>query len=157
MDSAAVIQFIVEAAFTLSVFGVLLAIAFFKGKQAIINVILGLYLGLFFSIEFPYYEALASSASAEVIVRIAVFLFWTAVSIWLFARLMPREFSEGFFEGFILKFLFALSGTALIMSYSFHALPVTELINPGPIQNLFASEASFFYWLIVPLVILFFL
>lgn len=157
MDTSTVVQFLTEMAFILSVFGVMLAVAFFKGKQAIINVILGLYLGLFFAIEFPYYDAVNGSASGEAVYKIGVFVFFTAVATWLFARLMPREFSEGFFEGFFMKMLFAAAATVLVMSFSFHALPVTELIDPGPIQTLFAPEEGFFYWLLLPIVILFFL
>ena len=43
----------------------------------------------------------------------------------------------------------AVSATALVMAFSYHALPVTELITPGsPIAYLFGSESSFFWWLL---------
>ena len=41
--------------------------------------------------------------------------------------------------------------------YSYHALPVTDLITPGsPIQALFAPEQHFFWWLLIPLIAIFF-
>jgi hypothetical protein len=56
------------------------------------------------------------------------------------------------------KILLACMATILVMIFSFHALPVTEIITPGtPIQSLFAPEQNFFWWLILPLVVLFFI
>lgn len=43
------------------------------------------------------------------------------------------------------------------MIFSFHALPVTDIITPGThIQSLFAPAENFFRWLILPLISLFF-
>jgi len=52
--------------------------------------------------------------------------------------------------------LLAVAGTILIMVFSFHVLPVTEFLTPGtPIQSLFAPAQYFFWWLLVPFVILY--
>lgn len=160
MDTAAIFDFLAEIAFLLVTFSIFLVIAIAKGKQILINIILGLYLALLLSLEFPYYDELLGSSSpeAESGARIAIFVAFAIASTILFNRLMPREFDEKAFEGFKLKFLFALGGTILVMTYSYHALPITEFITPGsPIQALFASDAYFFGWLITPLAILFLL
>jgi hypothetical protein len=70
---------------------------------------------------------------------------------------MPREYDERVFESFGKKALFAAAGTVLVLAFSYHALPLSEMFDPGPIKAFFLSEQSFFWWLIVPLVILFFL
>mgnify|MGYP001111719968 FL=1 len=141
------------------VFGIFLFLALKKGRQTVTNVILGLYFALLISIEFPYYDTIlgsASSAKSESILMLIVFTAFTFAATLLFHRILPREYDESSFEGFGKKLLLALGGTVLVMAFSYHALPVTELITPGsPINYLFASSQSFFYWLIAPIVILY--
>ena len=121
---------------------------------------MALYLGLLLSLRFPYYESMIAGVGpgGESMIRISVFMFFTVISFWLFSRLMPREFDERAFEGFGMKFLFALGATVMIMSFSYNVLPITEFITPGsPIQTLFAPKEYFFWWLLTPIVILFLL
>jgi hypothetical protein len=69
---------------------------------------------------------------------------------------MPEEFKEKKFETFGKKLLLSAAGTILVMLFSFHALPVTELLTPGsPIRELFAPEQYQFWWLLVPFIILY--
>lgn len=158
MDAAVILDFIKEIAFLLIVFGVFIGIAVAKGKQTLINVIMGLYLGLLLSLEFPYYENISGGAGSESIVKLSIFVAFTALATWLFNRLMPREFDEKAFQGFGMKFLFASGATILVMAFSFNVLPVTEFLMPGtPIQALFAPSEYFFWWLIAPIVLLFML
>ena len=85
-----------------------------------------------------------------------MFAAFAVLATVLFSRLMPREYDEKMFEGFGKKFMFAVAATALVMAYSYHVLPITELVDPGsPIQSLFSDERWFFGWLIVPLILLF--
>ena len=137
----------------------MLVIAVFKGRQAIINLIFGLYFALLISLEFPYYDALlsnVSTASGAAIIKLGLFIFFTLIMTWLSARIMPDEFREKKFETFGKKFLLASAATVLVMIFSFHVLSVTEFLTPGPpIQSLFAPEGYFFWWLLLPLVVLF--
>lgn len=159
MDTVAIFGFLQESLFMIIVFAIFMFVAIKKGRQTVTNVILGLYLALLISIEFPYYDAIlgnTSSAKSESILMLIVFTFFTVATTLLFARILPREYDENSFEGFGRKFLLALGGTVLVMAYSYHALPVTDLITPGsPINYLFASSQSFFYWLIAPIIILY--
>ncbi len=161
MDAAAIISFLQESLFVIVVFVCFLFYALARGRQALINVIMSLYLALLISLKFPYYDFIlgrGGSERNEAILMIAVFAVFAIFSVLLFGRLMPSEFDEGTFESFGKKIAFALAGTVLIMAYSYHALPITELIDPGsPIQQLFAPNDWFFWWLILPLVVLFFL
>lgn len=160
MDTATITDFLIEIAYLLIVFGAFFMVAVVKGKQLLINIILGLYFALLLSLEFPYYKSLIGNAEAgtESIVRIAIFTLSAGVSVWLFNRLMPRAFDEKAFEGLGMKLLFAAGATILVMIYTYHALPLTEFITPGsPIQTLFAPEQFFFWWLITPIAILFLL
>ena len=161
MDTDAVVSLIKESAFVLGVFGVLLVYAFIRGRQAITNLILGLYLALLITLKFPYFDAIlggVSDARTKSMVMIGIFAVFTVLATLLFSRLLPREYEEGKFEASGKKLAFALAGTILVMAYSYHALPVTEFIDPGsPIQSVFAPEKGFFLWLLVPLAVLFIL
>ena len=160
MDTIALVSMVQESLFMILVFVGFLVYAILAGRQTITNVILGLYFALLISIEFPYYEVLLGSAinsKTESILMLVVFSLFTFGSTVLFARLMPREYDEGKFEDFWTKVLLAIAATVLVMTFSYHSLPVTDFITPGsPINYLFGSEQSFFYWLLTPLIILFF-
>lgn len=159
MEVADLITILKESLFMILVFGGFLVYSIARGRQSITNVILGLYFALLISIEFPYYELLlggTSNEKTESIIMLIVFALFTLGATFLFARLMPREYSEGKFEGFGKKLLLSLGATVLVMTFSYHALPLTDIITPGsPIQFLFASAQSFFWWLLAPIVILY--
>jgi len=162
MDVGSIISVIQESLYLILVFCAFLGFAMVRGKQSLINLILGLYIALLISFKFPYYDVLlgnikghSASDSVVMILLFAVFMF---IATYLFEKLMPRDYDEAAFEGFGKKVLFALLASILVMAYSYHALPVTDLITPGsPIQSLFAPEANFFWWLLIPLAGLLFL
>lgn len=159
MDIAFILDFISEAAYFIGVFLIFLVVALMKGRQAIINTIFSLYFALLISLVFPYYDKLLSTfetprgiASGKLI----VFTLFTVAFVFLTGRVMPDEFKEKRFESFGKKLLLALAATSLVMVFSFQVLPVTEFLTPGtPIQSLFAPEQYFFWWLLLPLVVLF--
>jgi hypothetical protein len=158
MDTAFLINFLSEIAYFLVIFAALLGFAIFKGRQAIINIIFGLYLALLISLEFPYYQELLGNFAPEsdAIARLGLFLFFTALTTILAFRIMPDEFREKKFESFGRKIILSLAGTILIMIFSFNVLPVTEFLTPGtPLQSLFAPTEYFFWWLLLPIGILF--
>jgi len=159
MDTAVLISFLQESLYLIVVFSFFLLFALKKGRQTVTNIILGLYMALLISVEFPFYDKLlsTSSAGAESVIRLITFAIFAVISTWLYARILPREYAEKAFEGFGKKVLLAAAGTILVMIYSYHVLPITDFITPGsPINYLFGSEQSFFWWLIAPIVILFF-
>ena len=159
MDTASLISMLNESLFMVIVFVGFLVYGITAGRQSITNVILALYFALLISIEFPYYSMLSGGGSekTESVVMLIVFSVFTIGATILFARLMPREYAEGKFEALSKKILLSCAATVLVMAFSYHALPVTEIITPGsPIQYLFGSESSFFYWLLAPIVVLFF-
>ncbi|MCB9816040.1 hypothetical protein H6786_01470 [Candidatus Nomurabacteria bacterium] len=159
MDWGHILNFIYEFAYFIGVFALFIVFAVFKGRQATINVIFGLYLALLITLEFPNYDAIfknieggAQTAIAH-LVLFAIITFMTTALCW---RVMPDEFREERFESMGKKLLLALSATMLVMIFSFHVLPVTEFLTPGtPLQSLFGPEQYFFWWLLVPLVILY--
>jgi hypothetical protein len=161
MDFGFVLDFMYETAYFLAVFMLFMLWATFKGRQAMINIIFGLYLALLILIEFPYTDYLTDSLGGSVaqsVGKLILFSIFTTLTTWLFAHVMPDEFREKKFESFFKKVLLAGAASILVMAFSFQVLPVTEFLTPGtPLQTLFAPEGLFFWWLMVPLVILFLL
>lgn len=159
MDWGYILNFIYEIAYFLGVFGLFLMFSIFKGRQSIMNVMVGLYLALLISIEFPGYDKLFGGLETEQSIagaKLVFFCFITFLTTMLFYRIMPSEFRENRFESMGKKILLATGATIIVMIYSFHVLPVSEFLTPGtPLQLLFGPEVYFFWWLLVPLVILY--
>ena len=159
MDTDTILSTLKELAYLLGVFGFFLVYATVRGRQAVINLIFGLYFALLVSLEFPYYDTLlaqAGSAHSIAIGKMVIFAIFTIIATLLIKRMMPSEYKENKFESFHKKLLLAVGGTILIMVYSFHVLPVTEFLTPGtPIQSLFAPTEYFFWWLLAPFILLF--
>ena len=158
MDTAGITGLLQESIYMLVVFGVFLFYAMGKGRYALVNVIFGLYLALLVALKFPYFDALAGvKGESGAVAKILIFIAFTIAGTMLFRRHVPGDDYEPAFQNLWKKVLLATMATVLVMAYSFHALPVTEIITPGtPIQSLFAPTENFFWWLILPLVALFF-
>jgi hypothetical protein len=159
MDTAYILDLFWELLYLFVAFGFFLGYAVFRGRQSLINLMVGLYLALLISDEFPYYEQFLSAAPSphsEAVGMMIIFFIFTVLSTILIARIMPDAYREKKTESFGKKLLLALGATILIMIFSFHVLPVTEFLTPGtPIQSLFAPAQYFFWWLLAPLVVLY--
>jgi hypothetical protein len=159
MDFIYIFDFLTEIAYLLFVFTLVFSFSIIKGRQAIINLIFGLYLALLISIQFPSYDVIFGSIENPqtlALAKLVMFGIITTLTTILCYRVMPDEFRENKLESFHKKFILSLAATILIMIFSFQVLPVTEFLTPGtPVQTLFAQEYLFFWWLLLPLVILF--
>ncbi len=158
MDAFNIFLTIQEFALFLGVFGFFIIYSIFRGRQHLINLIVGLYFALLISLEFPYYEMVLGGKPGEgtLLGTLVIFSFFAILSTILMTRLMPEEYREKKFESFFKKLLLSLAGTVLVMIFSFHVLPLTEILNPStPIQALFGAPEYFFWWLLAPLVILY--
>lgn len=159
MDTGTLASLLHEFVYLFVVFGIFLFIALMKGRYAIINIIFALYLALLVSLKFPYFDFFlnAGSPSSNAVVMIVIFSIFTILGILLFRRHIPGDDYESAFQHFGTKLLLASMATILVMAYSYQALPVTELFTPGsPIQSWFGPSEHFFWWLVLPLLTLFF-
>lgn len=160
MDIGAFIGILKESLFMVTVFVALLIFGMVRGVQAVTNLILALYLALLVALKFPYFNSFQNSGDdkGNAIVMIILFIIFTVIGTFLFGRLMPTGYHEPAFTDLWKKVALAVFATILIMAYSYHALPVTDIITPGsPIQSLFAPHDRFFWWLILPIIGLFFI
>ena len=127
MDSATILGVLQESFFVIAVFIGFLTYAIIRGRHSLINLIVGLYFALLISLEFPYYDLILGNASAEseAVLRIVVFSVFTVISTIILGRLLHQGDYDRGFTGIHRKCIYALAATVLVMTYSFHALPVT--------------------------------
>lgn len=152
MEAGGFFALLKEFLFLIVVFSIIMLYAMGKGRQSVINLIFGLYLALLISLNLPF--EIADSPAAT----IGIFLVLTVLSTMLVRRRMPNDYDESAFQNFWRKLILALMATVLVMIFSYNVLPVTEIITPGsPIQTLFGEADYYFWWLMLPLVALFFL
>lgn len=156
---SSVLSFLHGWVFLLAAFGVALTFAMAKGRQGLINLIMGSYLGLFLFQSFPWLQTISNKAQGErteALALLALFAVFTIFSTWLFSRLMPREYLETAFETMGKKLLLAFAAMVLIMTLSTHYLPIDSIISTGtPLPASFLAENVAYLWLLLPLAVLF--
>lgn len=158
METQALVSLLQESLFMILVFAAFLIFAMIRGRQALVNVILALYFAFLISLKFPYYDQILSGEKSDATIIIVIFAILTILSTAFFGKLMITDPEEPAFENFNRKVILSVFGSILIMLYSFHVLPVTDIITPGtPIQSLFAPEQHFFWWLLAPLAVIYFI
>jgi hypothetical protein len=153
MESA--LGLIKELSVLLAAFGALFAYAVVRGQRALLSLVFGLYIALLISLEFPYYEAVTRSMTfvSPSGVKSIFFALFTAFGSILFERLLSRLLDETAIEGVWRKVILSFLATALVLSYSYHVLPLSSLLDPGAkIGALFAPQEYFFWWLLAPLI-----
>ena len=153
-----VLDFVRELIVPLLVFGALFIYSIIRGQRALTSIILSLYVSLLISLEFPYYELLYQKLTflGKEGINMLMFAIFTALGTILFEKILSRLLDETAFEGIWKKLVLAVLGTTLLMAYSYHVLPVIQFIDPGAeIAKIFAPQAYFFWWLILPLAGLF--
>lgn len=159
MEFADIISFIHGWIILLVSFGLALGYAMFRGRQSLINLLMGMYFGLFLHTFFPFTNTLieqAGSDKSEAMMSVAIFVVLSVLGTILFSRLMPREYLEGTFESLGKKIFLAVAAMILVMTLSLHYLPVGEIINIGtPIPEFLLTEKLGFLWLVLPLAVMF--
>jgi hypothetical protein len=130
MEPGHIIGILKESIFAILVFCAFLFFAMARGKHFVINLILSLYLALLISLKFPYYDVFRTGADpVGPLTMVILFLAFTILALFLFGRINPKDEFDSAFQQLWKKIVYALAGTVLIMAFSYHALPVTELIT----------------------------
>lgn len=157
MDLSLVTHFIQESLFVILLASGFLVYVLYRGRQALINLIFGLYLGLLFVQNAPFSLRSNTGEVTDIYVAIALFLAVTVAATLVIAELMPEPFREKPFESFGKKLFLVASATILAVLFSFHVIPVHELFSiSSPISSVFSNPQYFFWWLLAPFVLLYF-
>ncbi|MBU3926004.1 hypothetical protein KJ763_02460 [Patescibacteria group bacterium] len=162
MNIEAVSKILSNPSWDLIVLFFFIAVGFFyglmAGKSRMISFLVSLYISGFLFDKFYYLDQLikTDSLTSTFMARIGVFLVVLFIINLLFSKVL-RLSSDGsekkWWQALLLSFLSA----GLLFSYLFHLFPAKDLFTFSPIvQNIFASDSAFFWWLTLPLVALFF-
>lgn len=152
------VHLIQESLFVIIIAGGFLLYAMYRGRQAVINVIFGLYLGLLFVQNAPFTLSFeAGSDSTDIYFAILLFVAVTVGATMVIAELMPEAYREKTFESYGKKLFLAAAATILTVLFSFHVIPVHEVFSiSSPISTAFSNPEYFFWWLLAPFVLLYF-
>lgn len=130
------------------------------GKQRIIFLILSFYISIPIISVFPYTEKLSffgETDKAIVYAQIAVFLVAIVILNIIIGRVISWELRSRGLRKLIETGALAFASSGLLMAISYHIIPITALHDfAAPIDSLFASPSLFFWWLVIPFVILLF-
>ena len=128
-----------------------------SGRTKLIATLVSVYIaGLLFE-NFSYLNSFVKGRPLLEVFLFRGFIFIVLILLLavLFNRLLSRDNTPGtrrWWQIFLLSFL----EVGLFMSFIFQLLPAKELFDFSPIvQNIFASDRAFFWWLTLPLVALF--
>lgn len=159
MDFDPILSFVQGWVLLLASFTLALTYSIVRGRQSLINLMMGLYFGLFLHRIFLFTDTLieqAGSDKSKAMMSVGVFLALSVLSTIFFTRLMPSEYLEGKFESMGKKIMLALAAMILVMTLMIHYLPVGEIFNTGtPLPESLQTEKLAFLWLVLPLVAMF--
>jgi hypothetical protein len=140
-----------------------LATSFFYGisvdRRNIVVLFVSFYLSAFLFIVFPFFGSLVGDGTVVEMFLYKAFLF--AVFILLVNALLVKAISSKEEEeraSLWKVILSSILASGLLLSFLFHILKADEVIEFSKAsQSLFSSNESFFWWLVAPLALFFFL
>lgn len=141
------------------VFGAFFIMSMVWGYRVLISVNLGIYLAILLYFQFPFSEQLLSGFSNSYLsvslFQLSLFAVIVLMTSSLCSKLFPDRQREGYLKQFPRKVFLAFAATILVMAFSFQVFPAGDLSSDTPLQSLFTPENSTFWWLLLPLVILY--
>lgn len=150
-----------------AIIGVFLVLIFFTfqfGKSRMVAFILALYISLLLFLNFQYFEYfdiltnfIENETTQITVTNILVFLITLFIVYKIIGRAIATDSPQDLLHKWFEVLIMAVVGTTLIIAFIYHALPISSFHEFGPeIDRLFASPELFFWWLVIPLVALFF-
>lgn len=127
------------------------------GKSKLLSLLFSLYVSGFLFENFYYLDKIVKGRTIieEFLFRGFIFAAIVVVLTILFSKVFGGSYESGrrnWWKSLLLSFISA----GLLFSYLFHLFPAREIFTFSPIiQNIFASDSAFFWWLTLPLVALF--
>lgn len=161
MDVAQISKILSNPSWDLIVLFFFVAVGFFygisAGKSKLISFLVSLYVSGFLFDKFYYLGMFikTNTLASAFMARAAVFLIILFIINLLFSKVL-RLGAEGNEKKWWQALLISFLSAGLLFSYLFHLFPAKDVFTFSPIvQNFFASDSAFFWWLTLPLVALF--
>lgn len=140
----------------LGIFVVGTLLTFFMGKSRGVTVVLSLFgaIALFQSFPFIKQMTVLSGPIPEALNIVGVFVAFALCVFFLLDQYIVGDFAEGnFFTSILIGVVF----TAIILALIYFVLPFSPLYDFGAnVDKWFTGSFNLFWWLLAPLVILFF-
>ncbi|MDO8523941.1 MAG: hypothetical protein Q7R74_01795 [bacterium] len=131
---------------------VILLFALYFGRDRLAPLIASLYAALALYTAFPYAPAFLSGPYMQ----ISLYLFFVLISFVTFSGL--SYFMAARSGGFVAELILAILTAGFLLAIAIHVLPAEDIYSfTAATKALFASNQSFFWWLVAPLAGLFFL
>ncbi len=131
-------------------------LTFFLGKSKTVAFLLALFAAIPLYQSFPFITqfTVATGALPQALNVLGIFLAFTVLMFFVLNKYIVGDFINGnFFKSVILGIAF----TALVLALSYFVLPVESLYDFGPnIDKWFTGNFGLFWWLVIPLGIIFF-
>lgn len=130
--------------------GAVAAFAFYFGRDRFMPLVASLYAAIPLWQTFPWREFITTPL-------VSIALYFGLAALALFALSGLSDFLAGESVGFLKLIMLSALTAGMVLAVAIHILPVQELYTfSAPTLALFASDQSFFLWLLAPLVGLFF-
>lgn len=130
------------------------------GKRNIISLLLSLYVSIPIMLFFPYLQKISFLGETNKTVlysQIGLFVLIVIFINIVLSRLMSFELYNRGLRRLIENGIIALASSGLLITISYHIINVSELYDfAGQIDAVFASTTMLFWWMIAPLVVIFF-
>lgn len=129
---------------------------FFFGKSKAVALLLALFSAIPLYQSFPFVKQLtvATGALPQALNILGIFLAFAALMFFLLNKYIVGDFVDG---NFFKSVIFGIAFAALALAIFQLVLPLEGLYNFGPnIDKWFGGNFNLFYWLAVPLGIVFF-
>lgn len=128
----------------------------FAGRSKLLAFLFSLYVSGFLFENFIYLEQFQTKTFLEIfLIKIIAFTLLAVILTFMFSKFFSSSLSSGpktWWKALFLSF----SSAGLFFSYLFHLLPAKSIFTFSPIiQTLFASDTVFFWWLVLPLMVIF--
>lgn len=128
----------------------------FAGRSKLMAFLFSLYVSGFLFENFIYLKQFQTKTVLEIfLIKIIAFTLLIVILTFMFSKIFSSGLNSGhktWWKALLLSF----SSAGLFFSYLFHLFPVKSIFIFSPIiQNLFASDTVFFWWLVLPLAAIF--
>jgi hypothetical protein len=142
----------------LAIVALLFFIAFQFGKGYITSIIVSIYISAFLYINAFFVQKLVfvgNEASKLFWNHLGIFLLFFIPVFYLLRNVVSGDYSRrGKFVG---AGLLAVATAGLVLAIFYHVIPLTPVYNfSAGIDKLFATDTMFTFWLLIPLLVLFF-
>ncbi len=128
-------------------------------KHRLTSLILSFYVALGLFKIFPYFEdiyILGDSEKMHITAEILLFLVFVILSVLVFNRVIKGKFPKSGISRWFNIGILSLSTTGFLCAFSANMFLSEEFYTfAEPIAFLFSSAKVLFYWMIVPLIVLF--